>query len=125
MLILTPAAQAAGLLENHGSQEAWQRATREAVDAQLAGELTKLDHWKAVQNELSRLAPRPDPGDLDVYRAAQLLILVYGEAEAWRQMMEKAASQEGNLLHQAISLRVADAVRALSTGGPEEGRLIS
>ena len=37
-------------------------------------------------------------------------------------MMDKAANEDGNIMHQAISLRVADAIAAISPGGPEEGK---
>lgn len=80
------------------------------------------DFWKAVQAELLRTAPRPGPGDLDIYRTAKMLIARDGSHEAWHLAMERATREQDNLYQQAISLRVADAIKALSPGGPEEWR---
>ena len=75
-----------------------------------------------MQAELLRVAPRPGPGDLDIYRTAKMLIAQHGAREAWHLTIERATREQDNLYQQSIFLRVADAIKALSPGGPEEGR---
>ena len=113
--------QAWDLLKRVGPTEAWQTATREAIDAHLANDHASRDYWRAVQNVLRLIAPRPGPGNRDIYRSAQLLIARHGAEEAWRLVMKQADEDEG-LAQQATTLRIADAVHAMSPGGPEEGR---
>ena len=113
--------RARDLLREGGPTEAWQTATREAIDAHLANDHVGRDYWRAVQGVLGLIAPRPGPGNRDIYRSAKLLIARHGAEEAWRLVMKQADEDEG-LAQQATTLRIADAVHAMSPGGPEEGR---
>ena len=119
---LTPENKAAALIAESGPPGAWHAATREAIEAHLSGRAIDRAYWKAVQVELLRTAPRPGPGDLDIYRTAKMLIARHGSHQAWHVVMERATREQDTLHHQAIYLRVADAIKALSPGGPEEGR---
>lgn len=113
--------RARDLLREGGPTEAWQTATREAIDAHLANDHVSRDYWRAVQGVLGLIAPRPGPGNRDIYRSAKLLIARHGAEEAWRLVMKQANEDQG-LAQQATTLRIADAVHAMSPGGPEEGR---
>jgi len=113
--------RARDLLREVGPTEAWQAATQEVIDAHLANDHASRDYWRAVQSVLGLIAPRPGPGNRDIYRSAQLLIARHGAAEAWRLAMMQADEDEG-LVQQVTTLRIADAVHAMSSGVPEEGR---
>lgn len=113
--------RARALLRESGPTEAWQTATREAIDAHLAKDDASRDYWRAVQSVLGLIAPRPGPGNRDIYRSAKLLIALHGPEEAWRLVMRQADRNKG-LAEQATTLRIADAIHAMSPGGPEEGR---
>ena len=120
-MIVPAVERARELLREAGPTEAWQTATREAIDAHLADDHASRDYWRAVQGVLGLIAPRPGPGNRDIYRSAKLLIARHGAEEAWRLVMKQADEEEG-LAQQATSLRIADAVHAMSPGGPEEDR---
>ena len=113
--------RARDLLRQDGPSKAWQTATREAIDAHLVNDYASRDYWRAVQGVLGLTAPRPSSGNRDIYRSAKLLIARHGAEEAWRLAMKQADEDEG-LAQQATTLRIADAVYAMSPGGPEEGR---
>lgn len=113
--------RARDLLRENGPTEAWQTATREAIDAHLVNDHASRDYWRAVQSVLGLTAPRPGPGNRDIYRSAHLLIARHGAEEAWRLVMMQADKDEG-LAQQATTLRIADAIHAMSPGGPEEAR---
>ena len=113
--------RARDLLREDGPSKAWEAATREAINACLVNNYASLDYWRAVQGVLGLIAPRPGPGNRAIYRSAKLLIALYGAEEAWRLAMRRADEDEG-LARQATTLRIADAVHAMSPGGPEEGR---
>ena len=88
------------LLGKHGSAEAWQHATREAIDAHLREDAAAAAHWAAVQQELRAIAPRPGAGNLDIYRTARTFISYYGTQEAWRHAMQQGVEAEDDLLGQ-------------------------
>ena len=121
-MILDPDAKAAALLRELGPPDAWQTANREAIDAHLQGRADDREYWRGVQTVLFRTASRPGPGDPDVYRSVRLLMAEHGPEEALRMVMQRATAEDGDLLRQSLSLRTADAIRALSPGGPEENR---
>lgn len=66
--------RATDLLRESGPTEAWQTATREAIGAHLAYDHASRDYWRAVQGVLGLIAPRPGPGNRDIFRSVQLLI---------------------------------------------------
>ena len=94
-MIVPAEERARELLKEAGPTEAWQTATREAIDAHLGNDHASRDYWRAVQGVLSLIAPRPGPGDLDIYRSAKLLIDRHGAEEAWRLVMKQAGQDEG------------------------------
>jgi hypothetical protein len=119
--MIVPAERARKLLREGGPSEAWQTATREAIDAHLLNDHSSRDYWRAVQGVLGLIAPRPNPGNRDIYRSAKLLIARHGAKEAWSIAMKQADADQG-LAQQATRLRVADAIHAIFPGGPEDGR---
>ncbi len=115
---MTAAEQARALLRDEGAPEAWQHATREAIDAHLRRDVATRQFWCDVQAELRRIAPLPGPGDLDVYRSAKRLIAEHGVAEALRLACRRGAEMDGDLVQQAVWTRIADAINALSKSQP-------
>lgn len=113
---MSPADQAAELLLQHGAPEAWQIATRNAIDARISGDEATMMGWMAVQQALRHLAPRPAPGDIDVYRAARLLIEQHGPQGATQFAEERMAAHAGDVMQQALSERVIKAVLELTEG---------
>ena len=107
------------ILIEQGPPEAWQHATREAIEAHLRDGAPAATHWAAVQEGLKAIAPRPGAGDLDIYRSARALIGERGTQEAWRHAMQQGAEAGDDLLKQVYWLRVADAVTALKAGSEE------
>ncbi len=61
-----------------------------------------------------KVASNPEPTDLDVYRSARLLILNDGPAEAARHALQRAIELQGDLLGQAVWLRIFEAVKVLA-----------
>ena len=116
--------RARDLLRNGGPSGAWHTATREAIGAHLTNDDAARDYWQAVQGVLGLIAPRPGPGNLDIYRSAKLLIAQHGAVQAWEIAMKQAAAIEDEDMSQHTTmLRIADAVHAMSPGGPEEHRM--
>ena len=118
---MSPAQRAAELLQQHGAPEAWQVATRNAIDAHLSGDQAAVLSWMAVQQALRQVAPRPAPGDLDVYRTARLLIDQHGPDGARRFVEARLAAHAGNVMQQVLAERIARAVQALTCDASQLG----
>ena len=119
---MVPADNACKLLALHGPSGAWHVAPAAAVGARLGRELDRRDHWRAVQSELSMMAPRPGPGDRDIYRTANLLVQAKGAREAAACALQRAVELEGDVEGQAAWARVFEAIAVLARTepGPEE-----
>ena len=115
---MAAAERARALLRDEGAPEAWQHATREAIDAHLRRDVATRQFWCDVQAELRRIAPLPGPGDLDIYSSAKRLIAEHGFAEALRLACQRGAEMDGDLVQQAVWMRIADAINALSKNQP-------
>ena len=101
--------------------EAWQHATREAIDAHLRRDGAASAHWSAVMGHLKAIAPKPGAGDLDVYRSAKLLMSEKGAQDAWHHAMQRSAEAQEDLPNHTYWLRVADAVTSLADGRSRNG----
>ena len=100
----------------HGPAGAWHTVTREAIDAHLAGDEGVLRSWMEMQRELKKFAPRPGTEQLDIRRAAKILIEQHGAPDAWRFVMGRAMANSGNTGLTDLSLQIADTVMLLVSG---------
>ena len=111
---------ARALLARHGPHAVWDVVVTANLNALAKGSVDQIEHWRLVQVELVRIAPRPGPSDLDVVRSAQVLLATQTPKEAWRHAMARAAELEGDLIGQSVMLRIADAVTMLSLEQPTD-----
>ena len=67
------------------------------------------------------MGPTRSPSDLDIYRSARLLIESHGSAEAARHALQRGIELQGDLLGQAVWLRIFEAVKVLAKDQPNRG----